>query len=226
MYSKSFSLILPLFVSTVTSFCIPPPTRFISTSAPLRSAVDQLTTKAVESSGEVESISSPEPKKKVSVFVGNLPNDLSKQDLQQVFAEKLGTSFDNFRLGINRDTGESRGFGHFDFADKEKADQAIASLAGLKISDRVIKVDLSDNKRDGKKSDQGRTPMSPSEVIELSIQFFVLLLLLLLFLNFLRRTLFSSVISTSQPLKATYNHYAKMWSGLERPEESVSVLIS
>lgn len=75
----------------------------------------------------------------VRLYVGNLPEDLSKQDLEAVFAE-VGEGL-TAKLITDRKTGKCRGFGFVTVKNDELADQVIEKYNGASIQDNAIKIE-------------------------------------------------------------------------------------
>jgi RNA recognition motif-containing protein len=75
----------------------------------------------------------------VRLYVGNLPEDLSKQDLEAVFAE-VGEGLTT-KLITDRKTGKCRGFGFVTVKNDELADQVIEKYNGASIQDNAIKIE-------------------------------------------------------------------------------------
>ena len=72
------------------------------------------------------------------LYVGNLGYDVNNADLEQLFAQHGSVSSAN--VIIDRDTGQSRGFGFVEMNSSEEADAAITALNGLDFSGRALKV--------------------------------------------------------------------------------------
>lgn len=77
------------------------------------------------------------------VFIGNIPFDLSEEQLIDIFKE-VGP-ITNFRLMFDKDTGKPRGFAFCEYADVETAGSAIRNLNGFDVGGRHLKVDYADN---------------------------------------------------------------------------------
>lgn len=77
------------------------------------------------------------------VFIGNIPFDLSEEQLIDIFKE-VGP-ITNFRLMFDKDTGKPRGFAFCEYADAETAGSAIRNLNGFDVGGRHLKVDYADN---------------------------------------------------------------------------------
>jgi RNA recognition motif-containing protein len=74
----------------------------------------------------------------MSVFVGNLPYEVSQDDLKQVFAE-YGT-VKSIRLPTDRETGRVRGFGFVEMETEAEETAAIEALDGAEWVGRNLKV--------------------------------------------------------------------------------------
>lgn len=74
----------------------------------------------------------------MNIYVGNLAYSVTEDDLRSAFAEygEVGS----VNLIIDRGTGQSKGFGFVEMADKSAADTAIKSLNGAPLSGRNLKV--------------------------------------------------------------------------------------
>ncbi len=93
----------------------------------------------------------------IRLYVGNLPEDLTRQELEAVFAEEGdGVSA---KLITDRKTGKCRGFGFVTVKTDELADQLIEKFNGLQIKDNAIKIEKA-LPRTKEKEDQpeGTTP--------------------------------------------------------------------
>lgn len=75
----------------------------------------------------------------IRLYVGNLPEDLSRQDLEAAFADAgEGVSA---KLITDRKTGKCRGFGFVTVKSDELADQFIEKYNGVSIKDNAIKIE-------------------------------------------------------------------------------------
>ena len=72
------------------------------------------------------------------LYVGNLPDSATEQDLSVKFAV-YGTVI-SVKLITNRDTGQSRGFGFIEMMSEAEAQAAIDSLNGTDYDGRPMKV--------------------------------------------------------------------------------------
>ena len=86
------------------------------------------------------------------LYVGNLPDSVTEQDLSDKFAT-FGT-VESAKLITDRDTGRSRGFGFIEMASDAEAQAAIESLDGTDYDGQPIKVN--EARPQQRRSDGGR----------------------------------------------------------------------
>lgn len=86
---------------------------------------------------------------KVTVKVSNLPEDIDRDALKELFAG-CGRII---RCNVPRDrrTGAGRGFGFVDFAEKRSAEKAVVTMNNYRLNYCVLSVEMAEN-RDDKKS--------------------------------------------------------------------------
>jgi cold-inducible RNA-binding protein len=72
------------------------------------------------------------------LYVGNLPYSATEQSLHEAF-ESCGT-VDSVNLIIDRDTGQSKGFGFVEMSSDSEAQKAIQELNDSTLDGRQIKV--------------------------------------------------------------------------------------
>ena len=72
------------------------------------------------------------------LFVGSLKYAVTDDDLRQMFVE-FGT-VDSAQVIMNRDTGQSKGFGFVEMANDAEADAAIEALNGKEVDGRRLTV--------------------------------------------------------------------------------------
>ncbi len=75
----------------------------------------------------------------MEIFVGNLPFDISEQELSDVFAQH-GT-VTNIKMLTNRETGRFRGIAFVTMENEEQANKAIEALNGADLGGRPMRVD-------------------------------------------------------------------------------------
>ena len=81
----------------------------------------------------------------VKLHVGNLPYNISDDQLEALFS-KVGKP-DSARVIMDRDTGQSKGFGFVEFNNPDQAKQALA-LDGIVFSSRVLRISEARPKND------------------------------------------------------------------------------
>mmetsp|Transcript_21216 Transcript_21216/g.46403 ORF Transcript_21216/g.46403 Transcript_21216/m.46403 type:complete len:430 (+) Transcript_21216:93-1382(+) len=114
-----------------------------------------------------------------TVFVGNIPYDVTDQMLLEIFQE-VG-SVKSLRLVSDKDTGKPKGYGFCEYYDQATAESAVRNLNGHEISGRSLRVDFAEDHtterkdfrerdrdrdfrerdRDRRDRDQGRGPTAP-----------------------------------------------------------------
>jgi RNA recognition motif-containing protein len=75
----------------------------------------------------------------IRLYVGNLPRELERQELETVFAE-----FDDSvstKVITDRKTGKCRGFGFVTVKNDEQADQLIEKFNGFVLKDSALKIE-------------------------------------------------------------------------------------
>ena len=74
----------------------------------------------------------------VNIFVGNLPYQISEDELQAAFSA-FG-AVDRVHIVRDRDTGQPRGFAFVEMASGEEANKAMSALNGSEMKGRAIVV--------------------------------------------------------------------------------------
>jgi RNA recognition motif-containing protein len=74
----------------------------------------------------------------MSIYVGNLPYEVTQEDLNNVFAE-YGT-VKRVYLPTDRETGRLRGFGFVEMESETEEDSAIEALDGAQWMGRELKI--------------------------------------------------------------------------------------
>lgn len=93
----------------------------------------------------------------VRLYVGNLPEDLNRQELEAVFADAEGVSA---KIITDRKTGKCRGFGFVTVKNDEMADQIIEKFNGFEIKDSAIKIEKALPRSKDKGEEQAASPAS------------------------------------------------------------------
>lgn len=91
----------------------------------------------------------------VRLYIGNLPKELDRQELQSVFAEE-GDAVTT-KVITDRKTGKCRGFGFVTVQNDEIADQIVEKYNGFTFKDNALKIEkaLPRNKGKGDKAPEG-----------------------------------------------------------------------
>ncbi len=74
------------------------------------------------------------------IYVGNLPFSVTDAALKGNFSEFGGVS--SAKVMMDRDTGQSKGFGFVEMTSAESAQAAITALNGMSVDGRAITVNL------------------------------------------------------------------------------------
>jgi RNA recognition motif-containing protein len=84
----------------------------------------------------------------VRLYIGNLPKELDRQELQSVFAEE-GDSVTT-KVITDRKTGKCRGFGFVTVQNDEIADQIVEKYNGFTFKDNPLKIEKALPRKKGK----------------------------------------------------------------------------
>ncbi|KAI5796534.1 hypothetical protein EDC01DRAFT_651647 [Geopyxis carbonaria] len=99
------------------------------------------------------------------LFIGNLPFNLTDEDLDELFKDVKGCI--DVRIAVDKRTGQPRGFAHADFKDIESCVAAKTQLTGTQIYGRMIRTDFSsvpEWKEEARKTAANDTPAIETEV--------------------------------------------------------------
>lgn len=94
-----------------------------------------------------------------TVFVGNLPFDAQEDELKNIFSR--AGAVECFRLVLDKDTNQPKGYGFCDFIEPESAQNAVKKLHEVEYSGRRLRLDLADvslRGRDGPLPPSGHAP--------------------------------------------------------------------
>jgi RNA recognition motif-containing protein len=91
----------------------------------------------------------------MSIYVGNLSYEVTKEDLEETFAE-YGT-VKRVQIPTDRETGRPRGFGFVEMNGDTEEDAAIEALDGAEWMGRSIKVNKARPREDRRSPNRGST---------------------------------------------------------------------
>lgn len=77
-----------------------------------------------------------------SLFIGNIPFEVSEAELEAQVRAKLGENFAKVNLIKDKATGRSRGFAYANVQQEDDMERALEQLTGLEINGRPLKVDF------------------------------------------------------------------------------------
>lgn len=101
------------------------------------------------------------------IFFGNIPYDAGEPDLQETF--KMAGPFSIFRLKIDSERKQPKGFGFCLYKDPDVASSALRNLKKYEIMGRPLKVDFaSDNKNGNNLKREDVLFRDSAEVIKIS----------------------------------------------------------
>jgi RNA recognition motif-containing protein len=96
----------------------------------------------------------------IRLYVGNLPKELDRQELETLFAQETGESTST-KVVIDRKTGKCRGFGFVTVETEAQADQLIEKFNGHVFQDSPLKLEKAlpkSNEPEGGKSANSASP--------------------------------------------------------------------
>jgi RNA recognition motif-containing protein len=93
------------------------------------------------------------------LFVGNLAYAVTDDTLRELFAQ-AGTC-ESVSIVIDKDTGQSRGFGFVVMATADDAERAKRQLNGTEVHGRRLRVDEANDQSSGGRSGGPRRPSGP-----------------------------------------------------------------
>lgn len=97
----------------------------------------------------------------VRLYVGNLPEELSRQELEAVFAD-AGDSIST-KIITDRKTNKCRGFGFVTVKNDEQADEIIEKFNGYQLKENVLKIERA-QPRSNKEDEGSEAPAANSSV--------------------------------------------------------------
>lgn len=99
----------------------------------------------------------------VRLYVGNLPKELDRKELEALFATEVG-DIGSTKVVTDRKTGKCRGFGFVTVETNEQADQVIEKLNGHLFRDNALKIEKALPR------DKAKEDAKPSEANETSAE--------------------------------------------------------
>ena len=88
----------------------------------------------------------------VRVYVGNLPKDIEREQLEQVFSDH-SEEIVSVKLVTDRKTGKCRGFGFVTLKTDEQADAIVEKFGSYVLEDNTLKVEKALPRSKGKDDD-------------------------------------------------------------------------
>lgn len=85
----------------------------------------------------------------IRLYVGNLPKELERQELEDLFSE-YSDDLVSVKLISDKKTGKCRGFGFVTVKTDEKADLLVEKFNGYELSDSTLKVEKAMPRAKGK----------------------------------------------------------------------------
>ncbi len=95
----------------------------------------------------------------IRLYVGNLPEELNRQELEAVFAE-FGDSVST-KVITDRKTGKCRGFGFVTVKSEEQADEVIEKFNGHMLKDNALKIEKALPRTKGKGDEEAPATSAP-----------------------------------------------------------------
>jgi RNA recognition motif-containing protein len=92
----------------------------------------------------------------IRLYVGNLPKELERQELEAVFAEY--DSSVSTKVITDRKTGKCRGFGFVTVKNEEQANEIIEKFDGYMLKDSPLKIEVAQPRAKGKEEGEQAAP--------------------------------------------------------------------
>jgi RNA recognition motif-containing protein len=90
----------------------------------------------------------------MNIYAGNLPYDLSEEDLKKAF-EAFG-QVESAKIITDMYSGRSKGFGFVEMADEAEAQSAIDGLNGKELKGRTLNVNQARPRSEGRRGSKPR----------------------------------------------------------------------
>jgi RNA recognition motif-containing protein len=97
----------------------------------------------------------------IRLYVGNLPKELERQELEAIFAE-----FDSSvstKVITDRKTGKCRGFGFVTVKNEEQANEIIEKFDGYMLKDSPLKIEVAQPRTKGKEEGEQAPTAAPTQ---------------------------------------------------------------
>ncbi|NJO80853.1 MAG: RNA-binding protein [Cyanobacteria bacterium RM1_2_2] len=91
----------------------------------------------------------------IRLYVGNLPKELERQELEAIFAEY--DSSVSTKVITDRKTGKCRGFGFVTVKNEEQANEIIEKFDGYMLKDSQLKIEVAQPRAKGKEEGEPAT---------------------------------------------------------------------
>ncbi|PSB27158.1 RNA recognition motif domain-containing protein [Stenomitos frigidus] len=95
----------------------------------------------------------------IRLYVGNLPEDLSRQELEAIFTDE-GDSI-SIKIITDRKTNKCRGFGFVTVKSEEQADEIIEKFNGYQLKENALKVERAQPRAKDKADEDSPTTSAP-----------------------------------------------------------------
>ncbi|MBW4657928.1 MAG: RNA-binding protein [Drouetiella hepatica Uher 2000/2452] len=99
----------------------------------------------------------------IRLYVGNLPKEFERQELEAVFSE-FGDSAST-KVITDRKTGKCRGFGFVTVKTEEEADQLIEKFNGSMFKETELKIERAQPRTKGKEDEMEPSSSAPAPTI-------------------------------------------------------------
>jgi RNA recognition motif-containing protein len=95
----------------------------------------------------------------IRLYVGNLPEDLTRQELEAVFADSGNTL--SIKIITDRKTNKCRGFGFVTVKSEEEADEVIEKFNGFQLKDATLKIERAQPRAKEEGDDEAASSPAP-----------------------------------------------------------------
>ncbi len=99
----------------------------------------------------------------IRLYVGNLPKEFERQELEAVFSE-FGDAAST-KVITDRKTGKCRGFGFVTVQTEEQADQLIEKFNGFAFKETELKIERAQPRTKGKEDEAPNSPSASTSTV-------------------------------------------------------------